>query len=58
MKDIDYIKKFSKITITGICKKLKINRSALVSGRAKEDQEKQAREEIEHQIAQLYIKEE
>ena len=31
MKDLDFIKKFSKITISGICKKTKIDRSRIVN---------------------------
>ena len=51
MKDIDYIKKFSKITITGICRKLNVNRINLLTERTTNDNTKKVREEIEREIA-------
>lgn len=57
MKDIDYIKNFSKITISGICRKLRVDRSSVLNNKAKEDKIKKVREEIENQVARLYIKE-
>ena len=33
MEDLEYIKRFSKITITGICKKKKIDRANLLTNR-------------------------
>ena len=58
MKDIDYIKKFSKITITGICRKLNVNRANLLTERTTKENTKKVREEIESEIAKLYLKEE
>ena len=58
MKDIEYIKKFSKITITGICRKLNVNRTNLLTERTTKDNTKKVREEIESEIAKLYLKEE
>lgn len=58
MQDLEFIKKFSKITITGVCKKAKVDRAGLLSNRIKEDKIKKVREEIENEIAKLYIKEE
>ena len=58
MNDLEYIKKFSKITISGVCRKININRSSLLMGKLKPEQIKEAREELEHEIAKLYIKEE
>lgn len=58
MRDIDFIKKFSKITITGACKKAKVDRASLLSNRCKDDKAKKVREEIESEVAKLYIKEE
>ena len=57
MKDLDYIKKFSKISISGICKKNKINRQNLLNNRTTQKNAKIVREEIESEIAKLYIKE-
>lgn len=58
MKDIEYIKRFAKITIKGACDKLNINRGNLLNGKTTEENEKKVREELENQIAHLYIKEE
>lgn len=57
MKDLDYIKKFSKISISGICEKNKINRQNLLNNRTTQKNAKIVREEIESELAKLYIKE-
>lgn len=57
MQNLDYIKKFSKINITGICKKVNVDRANLLSGRTTKENEQKVKEEIESQIAKLYIKE-
>lgn len=56
MKDIDFIKNFSKITIKGSCKRAKVDRANLWAGRVSADKVKKVREEIEDQLAKLYIK--
>lgn len=57
MNDIDFIKNFSKITITKVCKNANVDRANLVSGRIKDETKiKAVREEIENEIAKLYIK--
>lgn len=56
MKDIEYIKNFSKINISKICRKLYINRSNLLNGHTTSDNIKRVREEIESEVAKLYIK--
>lgn len=53
-KNLDFIKNFSKITLTGICKSKKINRQNLLNGRTTRENEKIVREEIENEIAKLY----
>ena len=59
MKDLEFIKKFSKITVSGACKKTKVDRAGLLTNRLKDEKKvKAVREEIENQIARLYIKEE
>lgn len=58
MKDLEFIKKFSKITVSGACKKTNIDRPSLLTNRLKPEKAKIVREEIENQIARLYIKEE
>lgn len=58
MEDLDYIKKFSKINITKACKKVKVNRSNLLNNKTTKENIKKVRQELEHQVAKLYIKEE
>lgn len=58
MNDLEYIKKFSKITITDACKKLNIDRGNLLNGRLNSKKVKDVREELESQVAKLYIKKE
>lgn len=57
MDDINFIKSFSKITISGICRKYNIDRTNLMNNRAKKENFKIIREEIESEYAKLYIKE-
>lgn len=56
MEDLEYIKKFTKISIPSICKKLKIDKSNLYTGRTTNLNIKKVRQEIESEIAKLYIK--
>lgn len=56
LQDLEYIKSFSKISITSACKKLNIDRGNLLNGRLKKDKVKQVREELESEVAKLYIK--
>lgn len=56
MQDLEYIKKFSKITISKICRKNKINRSNLYNGKSTRRNERLVREEIESELAKLYLK--
>lgn len=55
MENLEYIKKFSKINIASICRKLNIDRGNLINGRLKENINKSVREEIESELAKLYI---
>lgn len=57
MKDLDYIKKFSKISITKACKKVKVNRQNVLNNKANKDKIKKVREELESEVAKLYIRE-
>lgn len=57
MEDLKYIKKFSKISISGICEKNKINRANLLNNKSTKKNVKIVREEIESEIAKLYLKE-
>lgn len=58
MDDLEYIKKFSKITISGICDKKNINRANLLTNRTTKHNAHIVREEIESEIAKLYLKNE
>ena len=55
MSDLEYIKKFSKITITKACKKEDVNMSNLFNGRISEEKTKKIKKRLEHEIAKLYI---
>lgn len=50
------IKNFSKISITGICRKLKLNRCAVMNGDSKIEDIKRVKEELESEIAKIFIK--
>lgn len=53
--EYEYIRGFSSISISGICKKLKINRSSLISGKTKTKNYTLVKREIEREIAKLYL---
>jgi len=57
MNDRDFIKGFSKISITDICRKEKVNRSNILKVKSDTEKTKLVRERIESEIAKLYIKE-
>ena len=57
MDDLEYIKKFSKINITKACKKVKVNRANLLNNKTTKENIKKVRQELENQVAKLYIKE-
>lgn len=50
-----YIRGFSSISISGICKRLKVNRSNIISGKGKQENFKLVKREIEKEIARLYL---
>lgn len=56
MDDLQFIKCFSKINITKVCKKLKIDRSNLLNGKTTKENIKKVRQELESEYAKLYIK--
>lgn len=51
--DLEFIKKFSKITITSICKDLKINRSNLLNGRTSKENTLKVKKEIIKRLKEL-----
>ena len=58
MNDLDYIKGFSSINISKVCRKLNIDRANLLNGKLNSKKEKLVREELESEYAKLYIKKE
>lgn len=57
MDDLEFIKKFSAISVAGVCRKLNVNRPNLLNGKLRDNINKQVRQEIESEIAKLYLKE-
>lgn len=56
-KDFKFIKKFQKITIADISRKLNIPRTAISSGTTTEENLHKARKEIEKQLLNIYLEE-
>lgn len=54
-KDLQFIKNFSKITIKKVCENAKAVRQNVLNGTASEKSIEKVKEEIETQIAKLYI---
>lgn len=54
-EDLEYLKKFSKITITEVCKKAKVDSSNLYKGTASKKSIKKVRKILESEVAKLYI---
>lgn len=57
MDSKDFVKKFTDIKVTKICDKLNIKVSNVSSGRTSKKNYDLIKEEIESQIARLYLKE-
>ena len=55
MKDLEFIKKFSKITIKGACDEAGVNRSTLLNGCASADKEREVRDVLEKKFFNLYM---
>lgn len=56
-EDLVYIKKFSSISITDVCKKLGVNRANLLNGRTTKKNMKLVRKGLESEVAKLYLME-
>lgn len=54
-KNHKFIKNFSKITISGICKKLNVERTNIILGTTSEENLEKVKEEIQKEIAKLYM---
>lgn len=55
MDDLEYIKKFSKITIKNVCEKSKVDKSNVFNGKASKKKINKVRKQIESDIAELYL---
>lgn len=55
MSDMEYIKKFSKITIKKVCEKEKVNISNLYNGRIADNKIRKVKKRLEHEVAKLYL---
>lgn len=55
MEDLEFIKNFSKVSISKACKKAKVNISNLYAGRVKKEKVKLIKKILESEIAKLYI---
>lgn len=55
-REYQIIKGFSKISISGICRKLKLNRCSIMNGDAKLSDIQKVKEELESEIAKIFIK--
>lgn len=57
-KNLQYLKNFSKISITDVARRIGVDRTNLVLGRTSAEKIEKAKELIESDVAKLYIKEE
>ena len=51
--DLEFIKSFSKINVTQICRELNIDRPNLMKGKASSETTRKVREEIEKRLDEL-----
>ena len=51
--DLDFIKGFSQITITKICKDLNVDRANLLKGNASSDTTRKVKDELEKRLKDL-----
>lgn len=56
-KNVKFVLRFNKIRLTGICKKLNLSRTSINGGHGRLEDYEKVREEIESELAKLYIKE-
>lgn len=56
-EDLEYIKKFSSISISNVCKKLGVDRANLLNGRTSKKNMKLIRKGLESEVAKLYLME-
>lgn len=54
--DLNFIKEFSKITVSQVCRDLKVDRGNLLNGRASEESTNRVKTEIEKRITNIIKK--
>lgn len=54
-EDLEYIKKFSNIKVSKICRDLGIDHGNLCNGRVINEKEHKVKKRIEHELASLYL---
>lgn len=54
-KNLRYIKRFSKITVSSICKELKINRANVLNGKASAKNIEKVKRKIEEKIKDMEV---
>ena len=54
-EEYKFIRGFTKISISGICKRLNISRCNIISGQGKASNFKLVKRELEKEIAKLYL---
>ena len=57
MTDLEFIKKFSKITVKRVCDENNISASNLWSGRLNKDKVHKVRKAIEAEMGEIYVQE-
>lgn len=55
MTDLEFIKKFSKIRISDICKNLKIQKNNVYTGKTKKENISRVKNEIYKELANLMV---
>lgn len=54
-EDVQFVLKFNKIRLTGICERLHLSRTCINSGNGKIEDYHKVRREIEKEYAKLYL---
>lgn len=55
MEDLEYIKKFSKITMKSVCEKANVDKANVFSGKASKKKINKVKRQIESEVAKLYV---
>jgi len=57
-REYQIIIRFNKVSVTNICRKLKLNRKNICNGTAKFENIQKVREELEKEIAKIFLESE